>query len=45
MTLTISTINLLYEKRFIVEEKFNRYYDRVYAHNSWEAAEKIQRVK
>ncbi|KAL4153798.1 hypothetical protein QTP88_001631 [Uroleucon formosanum] len=33
------------EKIFTVEEKFNRQNDRVYAHNSREAAEKIQRVE
>lgn len=33
------------EKIFTVEEKFNRQNDRVYAHNSREAAEKIQRIE
>ncbi|KAL4113434.1 hypothetical protein QTP88_017053 [Uroleucon formosanum] len=33
------------EKIFTVEEKFNRQNDRVYAHNSREATEKIQRVE
>jgi transposase len=33
------------EKIFTIEEKFNRQNDRVYAHSSWEAAEKIHRVE
>lgn len=33
------------EKIFTVEEKFNRQNDKVYAHSSREAAEKIQRAE